>query len=344
MKLLILTQKVDKDDPILGFFHNWILKMSEKLETVTVICLERRKSELPSNVKVFSLGKEKGESRIKYILNFYKYIWQERKNYDAAFVHMNQEYVLLGWKVWKILGKKIFLWRNHPKGGFLTSMAIWLSERVFYTSPESYSAKFKKSIQMPIGVDVEKFKDLKIERLKNSILSLGRISPIKNINLMIETIRFLDMGGVRFDIFGDPVNKEDFEYKERLIKENQDLIENKIVNFYGSLPNSVTPEKYSQYDIFLNLTPPGSADKTILEAAACGCVPFNYSIGSIKDNIAGVEVLDLDPQKNAYRIRGWFELTSEERKDEIRRSLRNYVVENHSLDILIKEICTEIKK
>ena len=72
MKLLILTQKVDKNDDVLGFFHGWILEFAKNYEKVTVICLYEGKHDLPENVKVLSLGKERGVSKLKYILNFYK--------------------------------------------------------------------------------------------------------------------------------------------------------------------------------------------------------------------------------------------------------------------------------
>ena len=102
MKLLIITQKVDKQDAVLGFFHRWLLEFTKNFEKITVICLERGVFDLPHNAKVLSLGKEQGKSRVKYLWNFYKYIWSERKNYDTVFVHMNQEYVLLGAPIWKI--------------------------------------------------------------------------------------------------------------------------------------------------------------------------------------------------------------------------------------------------
>ena len=131
MKLLIITQTVDKNDPILGFFHRWIGEFAKNFEKVTVICLEMGEHHLPKNVKVLSLGKEAGRSKFQYLFKFYKYILQERKNYDAVFVHMNQEYVLLGWKFWKLWDKKIFLWRNHAKGNLFTRLAVLLSDKVF---------------------------------------------------------------------------------------------------------------------------------------------------------------------------------------------------------------------
>ncbi|NLE07312.1 MAG: glycosyltransferase family 4 protein, partial [Parcubacteria group bacterium] len=105
MRLLVVTQKIDQNDPILGFFHNWVLKLSEKFEKISVICLEKGKYDLPSNVKVYSLGKESGRSKIKYVKNFLNFILGLHKDYDAVFVHMNQEYVLIGGFFWKLMRK-----------------------------------------------------------------------------------------------------------------------------------------------------------------------------------------------------------------------------------------------
>src|SRR3989344_1150879 len=105
MKLLIITQKVDKNDDLLGFFHSWVSELSEHFDDVFVISLGVGEYHLPNNVKVFSLGKPAngrsasgGESllrRFNYIVRFYKYIWRERKNYDAVLAHMNPIYIVL---------------------------------------------------------------------------------------------------------------------------------------------------------------------------------------------------------------------------------------------------------
>ena len=142
MKLLILTQKVDRRDPILGFFHRWIEEFAKHYEQMIVICLQKGEFDLPKNVRVRSLGKEEKLGRWQYLIRFYKYIWQERKNYDAAFVHMNQEYVLLSWKFWKLWGKKIFLWRNHAQGNILTRLAVLFSNKILH-----FAAIFHRAIQ-----------------------------------------------------------------------------------------------------------------------------------------------------------------------------------------------------
>ena len=55
MRLLILTQKVDQNDDILGFFHGWIREFSKNFETITVISLGVGEYNLPANVRVLSL-------------------------------------------------------------------------------------------------------------------------------------------------------------------------------------------------------------------------------------------------------------------------------------------------
>ena len=96
MKLLILTQKIDKDDSLLGFFHSWVEEFAKHAESITIIALGVGEHRLPANVRVFSLGKEKGKSRLHYLMNFFRIILRERHNYERVFVHMNEEYVLLG--------------------------------------------------------------------------------------------------------------------------------------------------------------------------------------------------------------------------------------------------------
>src|SRR5690349_983344 len=101
MRLLIITQKVDSKDPILGFFHRWIVEFAKNTTKVSVVCLSKGVFNLPSNVSVYSLGKERGGNRISYTYNFFRYIWTLRHEYDAVFVHMNPIYVLLGGFFWK---------------------------------------------------------------------------------------------------------------------------------------------------------------------------------------------------------------------------------------------------
>ena len=174
MRLLIVTQKVDREDDLLGFFHQWIIEFAKHCESVTVICLEEGSHRLPSNVRVFSLGKERcgrGQSstvlggglasivlrRARYLFNFYRYIWRERGNYDTVFVHMNTEYMVLAGWLWRLLGKRVALWHVH----FEVNLRLWIAEKcahvIFTTTPDGCRLKSKKVRPIGHGIDVARF-------------------------------------------------------------------------------------------------------------------------------------------------------------------------------------------
>jgi len=54
---------MDSSDAVLGFVHQWVSEFAKQFERISVICLERGINNPPSNVKVYSLGKESGRSR-----------------------------------------------------------------------------------------------------------------------------------------------------------------------------------------------------------------------------------------------------------------------------------------
>ncbi|MCK5059873.1 MAG: glycosyltransferase family 4 protein [Candidatus Pacebacteria bacterium] len=342
MKLLILTQKVDKNDSVLGFFHGWLLEFSKHFEHLTVICLEKGGGNLPENVEVLSLGKEKKISRFAYVFRFYKYIWGERNNYDTVFVHMNQEYLLLGWILWKLWGKKIILWRNHNKGSFLTDIAVWASDIVCCTSKFSYTAKFKKTQLMPVGIDENMFKrDTSIQRNSWTILSLGRISPVKKIDVLIDALILLDEKEIAFkaSIYGD-TPKRDQLYYEKLKQQGAALSKRNKLEFYKGVSHKETPQVLNAYEIFVNLTPAGSFDKTILEAMACEAMVVFSNDFLDSDKFQRMLTKQDDPVALAQKLE--FILKNPSDFENIKKQEREYVVENHSLSLLTQKIVSAI--
>ncbi|MFH0804144.1 MAG: glycosyltransferase family 4 protein [Candidatus Zambryskibacteria bacterium] len=338
MKLLVITQKVDKEDSVLGFFHGWIIEFSKKFEKVVVICLEKGEYELPGNVKVFSLGKESKKSKIKYVKNFFNLILGLHKEYDSVFVHMNQEYIVLGGFLWKVMRKKVFFWRNHPNGNIFTRVAVWFSDKVFCTSKFAFVAGYKKTSLMPVGVDIERFKDLKIERLKKSILFLSRMSPIKRPDLLIEALEILNKKNINFvcDFYGDPLPKDENYYNLLKNRVKELGLENKV-SFYKSVANYETPKIYNEHNIFVNLTPTGSFDKTILEAAICGCllvIANKFLVGEIDKKMITEK---RTPGDVAKVIDFWLNANDEEKR-KVSEELQKYVLENHSLDVLMNKL------
>lgn len=279
MRLLIFTQTVDRTDPALGFFHRWIEELAPHFEHLIVVCLKEGNHALPPNVEVLSLGKEQGVPRFAKIFRFYRYTFGRRSAYDAVFVHMNQEYVLMGGWFWKLMGKKIYLWRNHYSGSVLTGIAAAFCTKVFCTSKFSYTARYKKTVIMPVGVDLESaHMEIPVERLPRSILFLARLDESKRPDLLIEALGALAKQGITFSatIAGGPTDPKS-AYPERLRAQAKKEGIGERVAFTGAIPNTETFRQYRSHEVFLNLSRSGMLDKTMFKAAACGCVVVTAS-------------------------------------------------------------------
>jgi glycosyltransferase involved in cell wall biosynthesis len=343
MRLLLITQKIDINDDLLGFMNNWVVELAKYCEKVTVICLYKGRFELPENVEVLSLGKESGESNLRYILKFYKYICQERKRYDKVFVHMNKEYLWFGWLPWKLMGKKIIFWYAHYKTELPAKISLFLSDKIVTSTRLACKYKSKKLTVVGQGIDTDFFRDLKYKSDdKINLLSLGRISPVKNIDMLVRAMAELREKNDK--IFLNLVGEPGLEYKE-YFQGIKDLVKNfgleSRIKFYGRISNSETLEFYNKNDIFINLTASGSFDKTTLEAMACGKLVLVSNV--VFKEIFPKELQEIlmfkerDENDLAKKIIDLINL-SEERKEEIRRINREIILNSHSLKNLVKNI------
>lgn len=346
MKLLILTQKIDLNDDVLGFMHGWVEEFAKHCQKITVIALGAGEYKLPVNVKVLSLGKEVGESRIKYLINFYKYIWQERKNYDAVLVHMNKEYVILGGWYWRLAGKKIALWYVHKQAGFRLKLAEKIANVIFTASPESFKLKSSKLKIIGHGIDLNKFYYSPGAKSDGNfkIIYIGRISGIKNQKLLIEAINILvnkkGIKNIKVNLVGNPIYQEDNDYKNELakqIKNNQ--LENHI-QFIGSVPNKDMARVYRQADLSVNLCPTGGTDKAVLESLASGTpvIALNKVFVNIFKGYEKYFILETaDPLELADKILQLRSLRPGDRGG-LAGLLRVKIAENYNLADLIKKI------
>lgn len=339
MRLLVVTQAVDSMDPALGFFVRWIEELSKRAESVEVICLKKGTYSLPNNARVYSLGKEKCVSRIKYILNFYTYVWRLRLNYDSVFVHMNEEYVFLGGIFWRIFGKKIILWRNHKMDSWLTRLTVALSNSVCYTSPDAFVARYKNAVAMPVGVDTDFFVPPASPAPESTILFFGRLDPVKRAEIFIEALANV-LIPFRADIYGSPTDAN-LHYAQHVVAQAQPLVTKGALALYPGISHERVRRIYQSHAIYVNLTPSGSFDKTIGEAMASGCIVV--ASNAVLRGVVRPEcmVRDGDAKDVARGISVALSISARERIEEARK-LRAYIEKNHSLKKLIDKLINEL--
>ncbi|MEK7575036.1 MAG: glycosyltransferase [Patescibacteria group bacterium] len=352
MRLLIITQKIDDNDAVLGFMHGWIVEFSRQAQSVVAVCLGKGEAHLPDNVGVFSLGKEHGASRVARIFNFYKIIWRTRREYDAVFVHMNPEYIVLGGLFWKLWGKTVTLWYAHKSTPWHLRAAHFLTDIVFTSTTSGFRLPSSKVKVVGQGIDTSRFK-IQDSRFRSNgeefrIVSVGRISPSKDYETLIEAMDVVCKDSklkIKVDIIGPTSVDSDRKYLESLKDSvaKKDLVS--VINFLGPVPNTELPDVLSDYDLFVNMGQTGSLDKAVPEAMASG-LPVLTCNEAFKE-VLGPFKADLmypkgDFQALSVKIKDMIQMP-ENKRIELGQSLRDIVVNDHSLKNFVGKIIVTIE-
>lgn len=341
MKLLVITQKVDINDDVLGFFHGWLEKLAQKTN-LFVIANYVGQYNLPQNVRIFSLGKEKGKGKIARFLRYRYLLLKLLPRSDGVFYHMCPEYVLAAGLCPKIFRKKTLMWYTHKAVSWKLKLAERLVDKIFTASKESFRLPSKKVEITGHGIDVKKFQipstksqiNLKSSNSNFTIITVGRIAPVKNIDVLIEVAEILRNKGLNFNIkiAGAPALESDKIYFEKIKKSIKDKkLEDKII-FVGPIPNKNIVEFYQSGNLFVNFSDTGSMDKAVLEAMASGLevLTSNKAFAGI---LGGEVFIEKNPEKIAQKIIKIANNTSAKAS-----GLAEYVYDNHNLDNLINKI------
>ncbi len=358
-KLLICTQEMNSQSSTLAFFVRWVTKLAPHYDHITVICLYQGNYSLPANVTVLSLGKEnhvadaplgfvqKSLLRLQYIARFYYYILKEHRNYNKVFIHMNDEYGVLGGLWWRLFGKKMYLWRNHYAGHRSTRWVGALCEKVFYTSAFSYTAKkeyFPQGVQMPVGVDVESLETDEVFTVPpRSLLFLARLDPSKKPEIVLDALALLKDRGCAYTMdFVGGTSKDKWPHYEAEVKAYKEKLGlGAPVQFIGAVPSTDTYKYYLSHEVYINVSQSGMLDKTIFKALAAGCIPITSSVDfnamikpATNDRLL---VKENDAVSLADTITYVLSLPDTEKKNLV-REMQALVIGKHSLDVLAKKI------
>lgn len=346
MKLLICTQAVDKEDPVLGFFHRWIQEFALHAEQVTVICLREGVHNLPTNVTVHSLGKEQGSRPgVVYALRFLRYAYALRHRYEVVFVHMNSEYLVVAGFMWRMLSKRTALWYMHKTVSLRLRIAVFWADLVFTASPRSMRVKTRKKRVVGHGIPIDSFVPVQPPPADRpiSLLTIGRLSQVKRIEILIDTLAILVGRGMdaRLTIAGAPAGNDGGRYARSLVQRARERGIQDNVQFIGPVSNDRIYGLFKDAHLFLHASNTGSLDKASLEPLAVG-VPVS-TVDSELAQACKKAVILAQPEPNSFAAT--IEKAAREevwREDEVREEARSYIAEHHSLKTLVEHILTQM--
>ena len=353
MNLLLFNLATDADDPILGFTTSWITALAERVENIDVITMRTGRIEVPENVRIYSVGKEKGYSEPRRVIEFYYILGKllANQHYDACFAHMMPLFAVMAAPILRIKGIPIVLWYTHKSVTGMLRLATFLVSRVVTASKESFRISCSKVRVIGHGIDTNKFVPKENRTIKNqffTIITVGRLSPIKRVELLIEAVALLRDKKpeifVCLNIVGGPVIKTDNAYETQLksLVEEYDLKDRVIFN--GSKSSTEVLPFYQNASCFVNLSETGSLDKAVLEAMSCEVPVVTNPVfsGVLGEDLTKMWVIDWDVEKLCDRLLLLASMSEQERY-ELGNKLRDIVVRQHSLNGLSMKLVNEFR-
>ncbi|MFH0851337.1 MAG: glycosyltransferase [Candidatus Peregrinibacteria bacterium] len=336
MKLLVITQKADFSDPILGFFHRWMAAFASRTDSLTVAAQYVGQVSLPANVTVHSLGKEHGRPVWRQMFTFWRLIWRERNRYDCVFVHMTPVWVILGWPVWFLLRKRMYLWYEIRRGSWRLSLALLLVRKVFSATAQGLPQQHPKQVVTGHGIDVQAFSPAPSLREAGLIVSVGRITRSKRYDVILRAFVLLPKTS-RLVIAGGIITQADegeWESVQALLM--QLGIAGRVEVRW--MDPSEMPGFLQRAELMLHACV-GGLDKAVLETMSCGC-PVISSSEAAQEILP--EVCRATPESMGEVAQKILALSPSEIAA-LSDDLRRRVVEGHSLPRLIERLVKEME-
>ncbi|MCB9915500.1 MAG: glycosyltransferase family 4 protein [Planctomycetes bacterium] len=272
MKLLFLTQVLDRGDAVLGFVSRWVRALAAQCEAVRVVALEvGDTSDLPPNVDWREVGRR---GRLGRYLR-YKRLLREAfgtDGYDTVLAHMVPRYTLVSDAPARRAGARRFLWYTHAGVDARLRRAVPLVEKVFTASPESLRLDAPNKVVTGHGIDLEHFgrPEHGAPARPPRLLSVGRLTPKKDPLTVLEaTARLVARGrDVHLDLVGAGLTGSDAGYRDEVTARIARLGLGERVVLHGAVPYVDVPWSYARATVVINASLTGSLDKVTLEAMA----------------------------------------------------------------------------
>jgi glycosyltransferase involved in cell wall biosynthesis len=343
MRLLLFNLATDADDPILGFTTRWIGALSQKVEFVYVITMRQGHIEMADNVRVYSVGKEKGYTEPRRAVEFYRLLFRILRDdhIDVCFSHMIPIFTVMAAPVLRPRGIPIITWIIHPRLSWIMRLAHHLSDRIVTSTATSYPYRHDKLTVVGHGIDTNLFSPDGRVPLEDPLIVLcaGRLSSVKDHPTLLKATWLLRQhwsGAFRVVILGGPATPRDEYYARSLCEQVKQLGLEDTIQFEPAVSMVNLPSWYRRCAVHINLTRTGSADKVAWEAMACGrpCLVanegFKETLGDYADRLL---FCYRNPEDLANKLVRLLTLPKTDR-DRLGLYLRRQVEQKHSLDRL----------
>lgn len=285
MRVLAITPMVDPSDDLLGFVHTWMSHLAARVERLYVLQLWDRPSSLPRNATVFTLGKDGGAGKARQLGRFVNLVGGLclGGRVDAVLAHMGPIFAVCAAPFARAAGLPLVLWYAHGAVSPTLRLAHALVDRVGTSTPAGFRVRSNKVVYTGQGIDTDRFRPPEAEPAAGPILSLGRVSPVKDYDTLLDAVELLGRRGLRVGarIVGGAHRPDEVAYRERLIARAR-AMDRPDVEVRPGVPHHAVAPLYAEAGLFASCSRTGSLDKAMLEALASArlAVTCNEAFGA----------------------------------------------------------------
>ncbi len=352
MRLLFLTQVLDRQDAILGFVPRWVEAFAQRVERVRVVALSIGDlSGLPPNVDVRVVGRK---GRLLRYLRYRSFLREAlgKDGFDTVFAHMIPRYALVAAGPARRAQAREFLWYTHGAVDERLRKAERVVEAIFTASEESLRIETPKKTVTGHGIDLEHFDARGTQPLgAPRILSVGRMTPKKDPMTLIEALALLVAEGrdLNLDIVGGGMASGDAAYEQKVRERIAALGLSARVALHDSVPYPRIPDYFRRASVCVNASTTGSLDKVVLEAMACERVvlscndAFPRVVASLGAQADTLRFRAGNASELADKLRAVLDLPAAARAG-LGSRLREIVQRDHEVDALIARLIARMER
>ena len=272
MKLIVVTQHVDRDHPSLGATVPMLRALAARVDELVVLADTAAPRALPANcrIRVFASRTKVGRG-----LRFLGALVPELRGADAVLAHMCPIYAVFAAPVARPLRVRVLLWYTQWHASTTLKAAERAATRILSVEQASFPLASRKLDAIGHGVDAAELACRGADPGGPlSVLALGRYSPVKGYATMIQGIgeaaaRGLD---VRLAVHGPVSNARERGHFVELSRLVTELGLSERVALGEALPRPQALAYLARSNVLASATVQGAADKVVLEAAL-SCTP-----------------------------------------------------------------------
>jgi glycosyltransferase involved in cell wall biosynthesis len=324
MRLVVVTQRVDGDDPALGATVGKLRALASCVDEVVVLALSAVPVSLPPNVSVRTFG---GRTRLGRVLRLELELVRAVRGQDVAVLaHMSPVYAILAAPVVRTRRAPLLLWFTHWRDSRMLRLAERVATGVVSVNRTSFPFASRKLVAVGHGIEVDDLSAPDEGHDTLRVLAVGRTSPAKGLETIVDAVAELADPTIELRIVGPSLTGAEVEHR--------DALRARGARVDPPVARSEIAAVYASADVLVNNMRAGALDKVVYEAAAAGLAVLVASEG-FDELVEGIDpplrFKQDDATSLAARIAALAALPQEQ-LHAIGAELRSRVARDHSVE------------